>query len=86
MLILSLTAVARAPVRLQGQIPADDPIWAGTGLVLAEPLDFDLEARTVGDGVLVRGEIGTVLEAACRRCLTPVPTRVRDRVDLLFER
>ena len=85
MLILSLTAVARAPVRLQGQIPVDDSLWTEAGIVLKEPFEFDLEARTVGEGILVRGEIRAELEAGCRRCLVPVAVRIGDRIDLLFE-
>jgi uncharacterized protein len=85
MLILNLTAVARGPVSVRGELSPDDPIWAGTGLELKEPLTAELEAREVGEGVLVRGEIATRLVAECRRCLKPVPLDVRDRVDLLFE-
>jgi uncharacterized protein len=85
MLILSLAAIDRAPVRLQDHIPAADPLWGEVGLVLRKPLRVDLEARRVGDGVLVRGELETELEAGCRRCLVSVPAVVRDTIDLLFE-
>lgn len=85
MLNLSLLAVARGEVRVRGEIPADDPLWEGTGLTLREPLAVDLEARSVGEGVLVRGSIRTVLDRECRRCLEPVRQEVEDRVDLLFE-
>lgn len=85
MLNLSLSAVARAPVRLRGVVAQDDPIWHDVDLVLAEPLRFDLEARMVGEGVLVRGEIRTALDATCRRCLNPVRVPVEESVDLLYE-
>src|SRR5690606_28827067 len=52
---------------------------------LHEPLRVDLEARSVGEGFLVRGEIETVVATECRRCLQPVSVRVRDQVDLLYE-
>lgn len=85
MLNLSLSAVAREPVRLREQIPPEDPLWTDAGFDLSEPLNVDLEARSVGEGVLVRGEMDTVLAAECRRCLTPLPVRVHDSLDLLFE-
>ncbi|MEX0599792.1 MAG: DUF177 domain-containing protein [Gemmatimonadota bacterium] len=85
MLILSLASVARDPVGLQGRIAADDPMWDEVGLALEEPLRVDLEARMVGDGVLVRGEMETRLAADCRRCLTPAPVSIRETVHLLYE-
>lgn len=83
--ILSLTAVARGPVRVREEVPGDHPVWLEAGLALARPLRLDLEARTVGDGVLVRGGIDTALRAECRRCLSPVEVSVSDTVDLLYE-
>src|SRR5690606_31263568 len=83
--ILSLAAVARGPVRIREEIPKTDPAFREAGITLSEPVRMDLEARMVGEGVLVRGEIETQIAADCRRCLAPVPTRIRDTVDLLFE-
>jgi uncharacterized protein len=85
MLNLSLSAVARGPVRIQEEIPPDHPAWDGSGIALEEPLKVDLEARPVGEGVLVRGEMRTVLSAECRRCLTPLSVPLEDTVDLLYE-
>lgn len=85
MLNLSLSALAREPVRLREQIPPDDPLWNDAGFRLLSPLQVDLEARSVGEGVLVRGEVEAELDSECRRCLTPVPVLIRDTVDLLFE-
>ena len=83
--ILNLTSVERAPVRLREEVPVDHPVWAESGIVLNEPLRVDLEGMVVGEGVLVRGEIETEVAADCRRCLTPAPVRIRDRIGLLFE-
>jgi uncharacterized protein len=85
MLNLSLSSVVRGPVRIQEEIPVDHPAWEGSGLHLKEPLRVDLEARPVGEGVLVRGEMRTVLAAECRRCLTAVSVALGDTVDLLYE-
>lgn len=85
MLILSLAAVAREPVRVQGEVAVDAPVWEGTAIEFAAPVRADLEARMVGEGVLVRGEIEARITTACRRCLSPVQVEVRDTFDLLYE-
>ncbi len=85
MLILSLSAVSRAPVRLQGEISPDDPVWSESGIALLAPLEVDVEARPVGEGVLVRGEVRGILGESCRRCLKPLQVELEDHLDLLFE-
>jgi uncharacterized protein len=85
MLNLSLAAVAREPVRIREEVPLDDPLWEGVGFTLRAPLVLDLEARPVGEGVLVRGRFEAQVDTECRRCLEPVPLRVEDTVDLLYE-
>lgn len=85
MLTLSLAEVSRGEVRVRGEIPPDDPLWDGTGVALREPLRVELDARSVGEGVLVRGRVQARLDRQCRRCLTEVPTEVDDTVDLLYE-
>lgn len=85
MLNLNLAAVSRGAVRVQGEIARDDPVWEGTGLTLLEPLRVELEAGSVGEGVLVRGRMGTRLGLECRRCLVAVEREIEDSVDLLYE-
>lgn len=85
MLNLSLSALARDSVRLQERIPPDHALLREAGIALLEPLEIDLEARSVGEGVLVRGEIAAKLDGSCRRCLKAVPVEVRDTVDILYE-
>jgi uncharacterized protein len=85
MLILSLAAVAREPVAVRGVIAVDDPVWEGSEIEFVEPVRVDAEARSVGEGVLVRGQIAARIRTACRRCLTPVEVDVRDTIELLYE-
>lgn len=85
MLNLSLTAVAREPVQLKERVPVDDPLWEDVGFTLREPLEVDLEARPVGEGVLVRGVLRARLAPECRRCLKPLAIEIDNPVDLLFE-
>jgi uncharacterized protein len=85
MLNLNRTALARQDTRLEGEIPVDDPIWEGMDLKLIEPLHASLTASSVGEGVLVRGQIRTRVALECRRCLAPVEWPLEESVDLLFE-
>jgi uncharacterized protein len=84
MLKLHLPAVARDEVRLEEQIPVDHPAWAGVALPLSGPVALDLRARSVGDGVLVRGTVRTRIEVPCRRCLRSVTQAMEETLDLLF--
>jgi uncharacterized protein len=85
MLKVSLTALDRGEVNVREQVPQDDPMWTDAGFTLAAPLDVDLTARSVGEGVYLRGRLRTTVRHACRRCLTSVDVGVDDIVDLLFE-
>lgn len=85
MLKVSLTALDRGEVIVREQVAPDDPMWEGAGLTLAAPLDVDLTARSVGEGVFVRGRLRTTVRQACRRCLTSVEKPVDDIVDLFYE-
>lgn len=85
MLKVSLSALDRGDVHVRERVPPDDPMWEGAGLTLAAPLDVDLTARSVGEGVFVRGRLRTTVRLACRRCLTSVEQAVDDVVDLFFE-
>lgn len=85
MLILSLSAVARGEVRIEGEIPADDPVLEDTGLAPAEPPRVALTATQVGEGVLVRGRIDLRLDVQCRRCLVGVPIEAEVDVEVLYE-
>jgi uncharacterized protein len=84
MLHLNLAGVDRGDVSLREQVPPGHPMWADTGIELTEPLEVDLTAHSVGDGVLVRGTLRTTVRQQCRRCLVPVEQEVDTHVDLLF--
>ena len=81
---LSLAAVDRGEVRVREQVPPEHPLFEGTGVELVRPLEVDLEARSVGEGVLLRGTLRTTVRLACRRCLSPVEKDVDEEVNLLF--
>ena len=81
---VDLAGLDREEARLQEQIPTDSDFWKETELKPVDPLDVDLVARSVGDGVLVRGRIRAAVELECRRCLSPVTVRVDDAVDMYY--
>jgi uncharacterized protein len=85
MLKVNIAGLDREDVRLHERVPADDPFWSRTELRPVEPLEADLVARSVGDGVLVRGRLKAEVETECRRCLVPTTHRVNDTVDMLFD-
>ena len=85
MLKVNLAALDRGEVHVREQVAADDPMWSDVRVELAAPLDVDLTARFVGEGVFLRGRLRTAVRLACRRCLTPVEQEIDDTVDLLFE-
>jgi len=71
-------------IRIEDRVPADSPIWAGTGLRLTRPLEARLEAQQSGQDVVVRGRLRTCVEVECRRCLVTVLVDVDEPVSLVF--
>jgi uncharacterized protein len=85
MLKLTLAAVDRGEVRIRETVPPDASMWSETNVRLGAPLQVDLRASSVGEGVLVRGSLATEVVRECRRCLKEVRTDLDLHVDLLFE-
>ncbi len=85
MLNLSLTAVTRGEVRVAGDLSPEDPLFEGLNITLREPVRLEMDARPVGEGVLVRGRVQLLVELECRRCVTAVPHRIDEEIDLLYE-
>lgn len=85
MLKLSLSAVSRGEAQVRDEVPPDHPMWEGTGVTLAGPLQVDLTARPVGEGVFVRGTIRGPLRLPCRRCLAVTDHALDEEVDFLFD-
>ncbi|HEX2190877.1 MAG TPA: DUF177 domain-containing protein [Longimicrobiaceae bacterium] len=52
---------------------------------LAGPLAVDLTARSVGEGVFVRGTVRGKLRLPCRRCLAETEHDLDETVDFLFD-
>lgn len=85
MLNLDLRDLARAELRVEGEIAPDDPIWEGVELSAHEPFAVDLTAQALGAGVLVHGALKGELQLECRRCLGAVEWTLDEEVSLWFE-
>ena len=72
-------------LRLDDEVAPDDPIWAGSGLNLARPLDVRLELQQVGHDVVVRGSVAGEVAMDCRRCLSPVRVPVGEEIAVLYQ-
>ncbi len=86
MLLLDFARLDREnTVRVEAQIPPDDPLWEGTGIRLQVPLHVDLRASEARSGeIVVRGGIEGTLGQECRRCLAPVDVALREEVTVVF--
>jgi uncharacterized protein len=72
-------------VLVEGQIPADDPLWDGSRIEWAGPVEASIRISAAGTGELVgRGRVKGTLKGECRRCLEPVNTEFDEEVTLVF--
>jgi uncharacterized protein len=86
MLNLSLTAIERDGEHARWEVPADDPLWEGTGLRFAGPLTVEVDGRAIASGaVLLRVRFRGSVHVECRRCGAPVEAGIDEQVELLFE-
>jgi uncharacterized protein len=74
----------RRRIRIDAQVPADDPMWESADFSLDAPLQVHLEAQRAGPDVVVRGRLDGSAAMHCRRCLTRVPVRFGEEVTFLF--
>ena len=86
MLKLDLARLERQKkLRVDAEIPSDDPLWEGADLAFQGPLRVGLDAQsTVDGGVVVRGSIEGTLAFECRRCLDPVEWSVDRDLTLVW--
>jgi len=88
MLKLDLLRLGRSgTATIEVEVPAEAPLWVGSGLDLRAPVRVRLQATAVGGGnVYVTGAARTTLGFQCRRCLEGVLVRLEEPVSMLFER
>ena len=87
MLQIDLRELARGPAETRGQLPGDDPLFAGIDVALAEPVIVAGRLQDAGEGRFYwRGSLTTRIAAQCRRCLAPVAVPVVADINALFSR
>jgi uncharacterized protein len=75
----------KGEVRVDRDVPADDPLWESTGLSLKDPVEIRLSVSATPTGqVVARGTLRARLERACRRCLEPVDPVVTEELALVW--
>lgn len=86
MLKLDLTRLSRqGAIDVAAEIPADDPLWEGSGLAFVEPLRVSLRAQETGGGeIVVRGKAEGKVSWECRRCLEPVRRALSESLTIVF--
>jgi uncharacterized protein len=82
MLRVDIRDLLRGPVRTNGQLGADDPVFQGLDLDLVGPVSVDGQLQATAEGeYLWRGSLHAVVRGECRRCLTEVLEEAHVDVD-----
>jgi uncharacterized protein len=85
MLKVDLTRLERERrLRINEEIPAQDPLWDNTELKFHGPVRASLEAQQTGPDVVVEGTIEGELDTSCRRCLKDLRVPVHEDITLRF--
>ena len=72
-------------VSVETLIPAEDPLWEGTGIPWDAPVDVRFQVSYAGSGEIVaRGRVVGTLRQRCRRCLSPVSSVFDEEVTIVF--
>jgi len=85
MLQFDLRELSQGPIETQAELAPEDPLFAGIGVVLAEPVRVDGRLQGTGEGRYYwHGHLHTAVAGECRRCLTAVKAPVAVEVGALF--
>jgi uncharacterized protein len=85
MLEIDLRELARGPIETGADLPGDDPLLAGLGIAVAEPVRVRGRLQAAGVGRFYwTASLRTVVGRICRRCLTPVTVPVAVDIGALF--
>jgi len=85
MLKVDLGLLARQHrIRIDADVPADDPVWAPLPWSFAGPVALDLDVQQAGEDVVVRGRVQGTAELSCRRCLSPVTRPLDEELTFLY--
>jgi uncharacterized protein len=71
-------------IRIDEDVPADDPLWNGLGVTFQGPVTLRLDVQQVGADLVVRGRLEALAVLACRRCLKPVRQELDEELTFVF--
>lgn len=71
-------------VRIDVEVPVDDPLWEPLPFRFAEPVVLCLDVQQAGADVVVRGTVEGVADLSCRRCLSPVRHEIAEDLTFLY--
>lgn len=74
----------RHRIRIDAEVPADDPLWDPLPWRFAEPVVLRLDVQQAGPDVVVRGRVFGRVALSCRRCLKPVPFALDEELTFLY--
>ncbi|MGH7447889.1 MAG: YceD family protein [Longimicrobiales bacterium] len=69
-------------IRIDAEVPVDDPLWNTFPWRFAEPVDLRLDLQYAGADVVVRGSVKGRARLSCRRCLVDVVHELDE--DMIF--
>ncbi len=85
MLLVDVRQLHEGPVSTEGQLAADDPLFADLGLDLAGPVRISGSlAETGTEEYFWRAHVAGRLRGACRRCLAEVEYPLEQDIEVLF--
>ncbi len=85
MLLVDVRQLHEGPVSTEGQLAADDPLFAGLGLDLAGPVQVSGSlAETGSEEYFWRAHVAGRLRGTCRRCLADVEYPLEQDIEVLF--
>ncbi len=85
MLRVGFHALEQGPLETVGTVPVDDALFAGVGFELGRDVAVSGCLTGAGPGQYYwRGQLETIIQAACRRCLAPVSVPLNVDVNVLF--
>ena len=85
MLKVDLGLLARQHrIRIEAEVPADDPLWETLPWRFAEPVLLRLDVQQAVSDVVVRGRVQGTVDLECRRCLTPLRHELDEDMTFLY--
>ena len=85
MLSYDIRDVQAHAVKIDGSLPADDPVWQEEDPRPVGPVRVTGRLSTAGSGRYYwHGQIAGTADLACRRCLEPVAVNIADEVQAFF--